>query len=172
MTDVMTPEQRHRCMSRIRGKDTKPELIVRRWLWSKGYRFRKNVKRLPGTPDIVLRKYGIAIFIHGCFWHGHEEHPHLPKSNREFWRNKIERNKARDERQKARLRQMGWNVLTVWECQLKPSVRALTLASVEYYINHSFLLKQGQKTTDGYGEPDHQTSTAAEPQSGYDRISQ
>ena len=154
MTDVLTPQQRHRCMS----------LIVRRWLWRKGYRFRKNVKRLPGTPDIVLRKYSIVIFIHGCFWHGHEEHLHIPKSNTEFWRNKIERNKQRDERQKERLHQMGWNVLTVWECQLKPSVRSRTLATIEYYINHSYLLKQGN----GYETPDQQTSIAAEPQSPYD----
>ena len=164
MTDVLTPQQRHRCMSRIRAKDTKPELIVRRWLWRKGYRFRKNVKRLPGTPDIVLRKYSIVIFIHGCFWHGHEEHLHIPKSNPEFWRNKIERNKQRDERQKERLHQMGWNVLTVWECQLKPSVRSRTLATIEYYIKHSYLLKQGN----GYETPDQQTSIAAEPQSPYD----
>ncbi len=164
MTDVLTPQQRHRCMSRIRAKDTKPELIVRRWLWRKGYRFRKNVKRLPGTPDIVLRKYSIVIFIHGCFWHGHEEHLHIPKSNTEFWRNKIERNKQRDERQKERLHQMGWNVLTVWECQLKPSVRSRTLATIEYYINHSYLLKQGN----GYETPDQQISIAAEPQSPYD----
>lgn len=165
MADVMTKEQRSRCMSRIKGKDTKPEMIVRRWLWSRGYRYRKHVKRLPGTPDIVLRKYGIVIFIHGCFWHGHEEHMHLPKSNADFWTAKIRRNKERDEAQKDRLRAMGWNVLTVWECQLKPAVRARTLASIEYFINHSYLMKQQAK---GYGDTAAEaTPMAAESEAAY-----
>ncbi len=115
MADKMTKEQRSKCMSRIRGKDTGPEMIVRRWLWQRGYRYRKHEKRLPGTPDIVMRKYGIVIFIHGCFWHGHEGHLHLPQTNADFWRTKIERNKARDARQKEELLAMGWSVLTVWE---------------------------------------------------------
>lgn len=165
MADVMTKEQRSRCMSRIKGKDTKPEMIVRRWLWSRGYRYRKHVKRLPGTPDIVLRKYGIVIFIHGCFWHGHEEHMHLPKSTADFWTAKIRRNKERDEAQKDRLRAMGWNVLTIWECQLKPAVRARTLASIEYFINHSYLMKQ-QAT--GYGDTATETTPmAAESEAAY-----
>ena len=118
--DKLTSQQRSKCMSRIRSADTKPELIVRRWLWSRGYRYRKNCRRLPGTPDIVLRRYGAAIFVHGCFWHGHESHLRLPKTNVEFWEKKIARNRERDEQNKAKLREMGWSVLTVWECQLRP----------------------------------------------------
>lgn len=103
------------------------------------YRYRKNVKGLPGTPDIVLRKYGIVIFIHGCFWHGHEVDGHIPHSNSEYWQKKIGRNKQRDERDKAELKKMGWRVMTVWECQLKPAVRQQTLLEIEYHINHAYL---------------------------------
>ena len=93
MADKLTPEQRHRCMASIRSKDTKPEMLVRRYLFARGFRYRVNVKRLPGTPDIVLRKYRTVIFINGCFWHGHEDCPYfvLPKTNTPFWKAKIER---------------------------------------------------------------------------------
>lgn len=101
--------------------------------------YRKNVKGLPGTPDIVLCKYGIVIFIHGCFWHGHEVDGHIPHSNSEFWRKKIERNRQRDERNKGELKKLGWRVMTVWECQLKPVVRQQTLLEIEYHINHTYL---------------------------------
>lgn len=97
-------KKRSDVMAKIRSKDTKPEWIVRRYLYSRGYRYRKNVKGLPGTPDIVLRKYGIVIFIHGCFWHGHEVDGHIPHSNVDFWRKKIERNKQRDEHNKEALK--------------------------------------------------------------------
>ena len=93
--DIWDKKKRSDVMAKIRSKDTKPEWIVRRYLYSRGYRYRKNVKGLPGTPDIVLRKYGIVIFIHGCFWHGHEVDGHIPHSNVDFWRKKIERNKQR-----------------------------------------------------------------------------
>ncbi len=126
-------------MSKIRSRDTKPEWIVRRFLFSRGYRYRKNFKGLPGTPDIVLRKYGIVIFIHGCFWHGHDIDGHIPRSNTEFWRNKIERNKRRDIQNKEALKKLGWSVMTIWECQLKPKVRMRTLLEIEYHINHTFL---------------------------------
>ena len=126
-------------MAKIKNKDTKPELIVRRYLYSRGYRYLKNVKGLPGTPDIVLRKYGIVIFIHGCFWHGHSIDGHLPHSNVEFWESKITRNRSRDERNKAILRQMGWKVMTVWECQLRPATKEKTLKEIEYLINHTYL---------------------------------
>lgn len=165
MADRMTAEQRSRCMRRIKGKDTRPELMVRRWLWKRGYRFRKNVKSLPGTPDIVLRKYSIAIFIHGCFWHGHESHLHIPKTNVDFWAEKIRRNRERDERQKELLRSMGWNVLTVWECRLRPQYRERTLAVIEYYINHSFLLKENAKPR-AYDVPEVGVR-AAEPKPDY-----
>ena len=88
--DIWSKKKRSAVMSRIRSRDTKPEWIVRRYLFSRGYRYRKNVKGLPGTPDIVLRKYGIVIFIHGCFWHGHEVDGHIPHSNSDFWKRKIE----------------------------------------------------------------------------------
>lgn len=137
--DIWSKKKRSAVMAKIRSKDTKPEWIVRRYLFSRGYRYRKNVKGLPGTPDIVLRKYGIVIFIHGCFWHGHKVDGTMPQTNREYWRNKIESNKQRDERNKEKLRKMGWSVMTVWECQLKPAVRKQTLLEIEYHINHTYL---------------------------------
>ena len=113
----MTQEQRHRCMARIKGKNTKPELIVRRYLHAHGYRYRINVKRLPGTPDLVLRKYKTVIFINGCFWHGHEGCRYfvMPKSNTTFWEKKIERNKQRDIEKRIQLRLLGWHTIIIWE---------------------------------------------------------
>ncbi len=137
--DIWSKKKRSAVMARIKSKDTKPEWIVRRYLFSRGYRYRKNVKGLPGTPDIVLRKYGIVIFIHGCFWHGHEVDGTMPKTNHEFWKNKIEKNKQRDERNKEELRKMGWSIITVWECQLRPAMRRQTLLEIEYYINHTYI---------------------------------
>lgn len=121
MTDTMTPEQRHRCMAAIKGKDTKPEMIVRKYLFSRGLRFRIQARKLPGRPDIVLPKYKTVIFVDGCFWHGHEgcRYYRLPKSNVEFWREKIERNVARDARNEAELKAMGWRVIRVWECDIR-----------------------------------------------------
>ena len=117
MADRMTTEQRHKCMSRIKSKDTKPELIVRRYLHAHGYRYRINVKRLPGTPDLVLRKYKTVIFINGCFWHGHEGCKYfvMPKSNSQFWQKKIERNKQRDIEKRIQLRLLGWHTIIIWE---------------------------------------------------------
>lgn len=98
MADVMTPEQRHRCMAAVKGRDTKPEMLVRKFLFSKGLRYRVNNRRLPGSPDIVLKKYKTAIFIDGCFWHGHDgcRYYRLPKTNTDYWRHKIAMNIARD----------------------------------------------------------------------------
>lgn len=149
--DIWDKEKRSAVMAKIRSKDTKPEMTVRRYLYHMGYRYRKNVKGLPGTPDLVLKKYGVAIFVHGCFWHGHEADNHIPKSNTDFWKNKIERNKLRDERNKEALRQKGWTVITVWECQLKPGKREKTLHGLEYAINHAYLdrlkrKKEGKNT--------------------------
>ena len=148
--DIWSNKKRSAVMAKIRSKDTKPEWIVRRYLFSRGYRYRKNMKGLPGTPDIVLCKYGIVIFIHGCFWHGHEVDSTMPKTNQEFWINKIERNKCRDAKNKEALRRMGWRVMTVWECQLKPAVRQQTLLEIEYHINHSYLERFKQKTSKFY----------------------
>lgn len=141
MTDTMTAEQRHRCMSSIRSRDTRPETIVRHYLFAHGFRYRKNVRSLPGTPDIVLRRYRTVIFINGCFWHGHEgcRYFRLPKTNTDFWQQKIERNQERDIRKHAQLRRMGWHVIQVWECQLKPQERTATLRSIEQTLCELYL---------------------------------
>lgn len=133
MADIKTKESRSYNMSRIAGKDTKPEELVRKYLFSKGFRYRKNVRKLPGTPDLVLPKYRTVIFVNGCFWHGHEGCKYFvwPKSNAEFWRQKIETNISRDRRKEAQLRDMGWNVMIVWECELRPPKRQVTLERLE-----------------------------------------
>lgn len=128
MTDRLTPEQRSHVMSRIRSRNTRPEMVVRRFLWSHGYRYRLCVGKLPGRPDIVMRRLKVAIFINGCFWHGHDAHPrHTPKSNVDYWSKKIENNRRRDIENGIRLRSMGWTVITIWECELTPKRRAATL---------------------------------------------
>ena len=120
MADVLTSEQRRLNMSRIRGKDTKPELLLRHGLHARGLRYRLHRKDLPGRPDIVFPRYSATILVHGCFWHGHDcPLFKLPTTRREFWATKIERNKARDARDIAGLSAAGWRVLQVWECALK-----------------------------------------------------
>lgn len=121
MVDKVSKEIRSYNMSQIRSKDTKPEILVRSFLFSKGLRFRKNDKRYPGSPDIVLPKYKTIVFVHGCFWHLHEgcKYAVMPKSNVDFWQKKLYRNRERDEINKNKLENMGWKVLIVWECQLK-----------------------------------------------------
>lgn len=108
-------------MAAVKGKDTKPEMIVRKYLFSRGMRFRVQVRKLPGTPDIVLPKYKTVIFVNGCFWHGHEgcKYFRLPKSNVEFWKDKIERNIERDKESMRALLDQGWKVIRVWECDLR-----------------------------------------------------
>lgn len=125
-------------MSRISGKDTKPEELVRKYLFSKGFRYRKNVRTLPGSPDLVLPKYHTVIFVNGCFWHGHKNCKYFvwPKNNTEFWRKKIEANMERDKRKKSQLGDMGWTVLTVWECELRPKERQTTLERLENTLKH------------------------------------
>ena len=155
----MTPEQRSRCMAAIKGKDTKPELIVRKYLFSRGLRFRVQVRKLSGNPDIVLPKYKTVIFVNGCFWHGHEgcKYFRLPKSNVEFWEAKIERNVARDVRNEAELKALGWRVVRVWECEIK------TVAERKEYLKRLYdrivnlvQLYPNESDTD-------ETSIAAEP---------
>ena len=121
MADVHTPDVRSYNMSRIRGKDTKPEVAVRKHLFSQGFRYRKNVKKMAGCPDIVLAKYKTCIFVNGCFWHMHEGCRYFvwPKSNSEFWHNKIEANVIRDNRNYELLENDGWNVIVIWECEIK-----------------------------------------------------
>ena len=139
--DRMTSEQRHRCMAAIKSRYTKPELLVRKFLFSMGFRYRLNHPRLPGHPDIVLRRYRTVIFVNGCFWHGHEGCAffHLPKTRTEFWRTKIERNRCRDRDEQVRLAQMGWHCIVVWECQLRPPVRQQTLESLAFTLNRIYL---------------------------------
>ena len=129
MVDTFSKETRSYVMSRIKGKDNKPEIIVRSFLFSRGLRFRKNDKRYPGSPDIVLPKYNTIVFVHGCFWHLHDgcKYAVMPKSNVDFWENKLYANKGRDERNQKLLEKRGWNVIIVWECQLKKDKYKQTL---------------------------------------------
>ena len=172
--DSHTPLQRHNNMAAIRGKDTKPEMVVRRWLWGHGYRYRLNHKRLPGKPDIVLRKYRTCIFVNGCFWHGHHIHLpfddlrftienseccKIPKTNREFWIAKIRRNQERDLRVQHELAAMGWHSIIIWECELKPKVRERTLESLAFTLNKIFLQ---DRTVKRYEIPEEQPLMAAE----------
>lgn len=130
--DVHDKTTRSYNMSRIRSKDTEPEETVRKYLFSKGFRYRKNDKRLPGRPDIVLPKYKVCIFINGCFWHKHDGCKYfvLPKSNTLFWINKLEANVRRDESNYLQLRELGWDVIIIWECELKSSARDATLSTL------------------------------------------
>ena len=123
MSDTLSQTQRSYNMSRIRGKNTKPEILVRKGLHARGFRFRLHNKKLPGSPDIVLPKYGVAIMVNGCFWHGHKgcRYATKPKTNVEFWETKIARNRHRDEVTNAHLEALGWYVITVWECELRNS---------------------------------------------------
>ena len=168
MTDVHSQETRSYNMSRIKAKDTKPELLVRKYLFCKGFRYRVNVKDLPGKPDIVLPKYKTVIFIHGCFWHGHEgcRYYVLPKSNVEFWERKIERNRNRDAANHMRLRLMGWSVVQIWECQLKPRKRHDTLEGLLSILNRQVLHTYGEKEYD-IAEPAEQI--AAEEKTEYNK---
>ncbi|MCD8265591.1 MAG: very short patch repair endonuclease [Prevotellaceae bacterium] len=163
--DKMTREQRHRCMAAIRSKDTRPELLVRRYLFSRGFRYRLCCPRLPGHPDLVLRKYRTVIFVNGCFWHGHEGCPsfRLPKSNTGFWLRKIERNASRDVEEQRQLRSMGWHCITVWECQLLKPRREETLASLEQTLLHIYL----QDRSPRYAPQPESTPMAAEPEAPY-----
>lgn len=141
MSDHLTIEQRHKNMAAVKSKDTKPEMVVRKYLWSRGFRYRVNNPRLPGHPDIVLRKYHTCIFVNGCFWHGHEgcKYFRMPKTNTEFWERKLSRNRERDREEQKQLAKMGWHCITVWECELKGERREKTLESLEYTLNHIFI---------------------------------
>ena len=160
-------------MSRIRGRDTKPELVVRRWLWRQGYRYRLYVKSLPGRPDIVMRKWRTVIFVNGCFWHGHECNKHRPATNAQFWSDKIERNRERDVRNQALLQATGWNVIVIWECQLNAKNRDETLRELDVTLSRIVLRASGAvplryPTAD---EEVDQTLIAAEPVEGYNTTS-
>ena len=141
MADVLTPKQRSYNMSQIHGKDTKPEEMVRKFLFSQGFRYRKNDARLPGKPDIVLPKYKTVIFVNGCFWHKHEGCRYFvwPKNNAVFWKEKITGNVVRDQENYEKLRNLGWRIITIWECELKPHNRESTLNRVQSELreNHA-----------------------------------
>ncbi len=123
MADTKTPEERSRNMSHIRSTGTKPEEIVRKYLFKQGFRYRKNVRSLPGKPDIVLRKYRTVIFVNGCFWHMHDCHRgHLPRSHQDYWEPKIRANVERDIRNRKTLEEDGWRVIVIWECELKKRI--------------------------------------------------
>lgn len=138
MSDVHSPEIRSYNMSRIHGKDTKPEELVRKYLFYRGFRYRKNDARLPGKPDIVLPKYKTVIFVNGCFWHKHEGCRYFvwPKNNAEFWKEKIEKSAVRDARNYDLLQAAGWHVIVIWECELKKQTRESTFRRLvdELYI--------------------------------------
>ena len=170
--DKLSAEQRHKNMAAIHSKGTKPEMIVRKGLWSRGFRYRLNSPKLPGHPDLVMRKYRTCIFVNGCFWHGHHinlrfddleftiensECCKIPNTNRDFWIAKNRRNKERDREEQRRLAEMGWHCITVWECELKPSEREETLESIAFTLNHIWL-------------QDHQVRVTAYPQQNEEDI--
>jgi DNA mismatch endonuclease, patch repair protein len=132
MADVHDIKTRSYNMSRIKGKDTKPEILVRKFLFSKGFRYRLHDKKLPGRPDIVLPKYKIVIFIHGCFWHGHEGCKYfvIPKTRTDWWVNKINGNILKDRENEYLLKEKGWKIIIIWECELKPSKTVQTLSQL------------------------------------------
>ncbi|HAT9402016.1 TPA: DNA mismatch endonuclease Vsr [Legionella pneumophila subsp. pneumophila] len=121
--DIISKEKRSHIMSLIKSKNTKPELIVRSFLHHHGLRFRLHKRDLPGQPDLVFRKFNTVIFVHGCFWHGHDEpnckSSHIPKSNTQFWSNKIQKNQDRDKSNIEKLKNLGWRIITIWECEIK-----------------------------------------------------
>lgn len=152
--EKFSSKHHHNNMAAIRSKDTKPEIIVRKELWKRGFRYRLNHKRLPGHPDLVLRKYRTCIFVNGCFWHGHyvelekmesSKCCRIPNTNREFWAAKIRRNKERDKEEQHKLAEMGWHCITVWECELMSKVREKTIDSIAFTLNHIWLQDHGVK---------------------------
>lgn len=141
MADHLSIENRSKNMSRIKSKDTKPEVILRKYLYAQGFRYRINVKKILGTPDIVMEKYKLVIFVNGCFWHGHESCSRFryPKSNREYWIPKIEKNIKRDRLINETLTSQGWDVIIVWECMLKKKNRENTFHELSLKLSNIIL---------------------------------
>ena len=137
MSDHLTKEQIHRNMSAIRAKNTKPELLVRKFLFSRGFRYRLNHPRLPGHPDIVLRKYRTVIFVNGCFWHGHDCRNTRPAENKEYWQKKCERNMKHDKDVTAMFEARGWKVLRIWECELKKRNETILVEKIQSILSRS-----------------------------------
>ena len=182
MTDTMSPAQRHRCMSHIRSRNTKPEIKVRQWLWKHGYRYRLCVKGVPGKPDIVMRKYRTAIFVNGCFWHGHgvqlkvdngqltvenSECCRIPQSNTEFWIQKIHRNQERDKQNYRILQENGWQVIVLWECQLKSKQLEQTMRQVEQRLLDNLIATLKPKRLRYEFPEEENLPIAAEPPADY-----
>ena len=135
--DRLTKEQRHRCMSAIKRKNTKPELLVRKFLFSRGFRYRLNHPRLPGHPDIVLRKYRTVIFVNGCFWHGHDCRNTRPAENKEYWQKKCERNMKHDKDVTAMFEARRWKVLRILECELKKRNETILVEKIQSILSRS-----------------------------------
>ena len=153
MADRVTAEQRSRNMAAVRSRDTRPEMVVRRYLWGHGFRYRLSHPRLPGKPDIVMRKYRTCIFVNGCFWHGHEGCRYfvVPKTRTEFWQAKIRRNRERDKEVRRKLASMGWYCIVLWECQLRGDRREETLRALVVALSRIFLKEHAVKR---YAFPD------------------
>ncbi len=138
MADKVSKEKRSSVMSLVKSSNTKPEMIVRKFLFAQGFRYRLHEKKLPGKPDLTLKKYKTIILINGCFWHGHETcgSYQMPKSNEVFWSDKIEKNKARDIETEIKLKKLGWDIIKVWECELRSKRRELTLNTLLNYLKN------------------------------------
>ncbi len=133
MADIFSEEKRSYVMSQIKSKDTKPEMMVRKFLHANGFRYGLHNKKLPGKPDLVMRKYASVIFVNGCFWHGHKHcktGTRSPKTRQEWWKEKISKNRKRDLKKITELLDLGWNIITIWECELKPKKRDKTLSNL------------------------------------------
>lgn len=166
MTDIKTPEERSLNMAAVKSRDTKPELLVRRALHAAGFRYTLRNRKYPGNPDIVLPKYRTAIFINGCFWHGHDNcrYFRLPQTNTEFWSAKIHTNKERDARVIAAIAAMDWHVITIWECELRTKEkRAATLHSLITELNSTRTSPSSPSTYTSGGDYDSDIMIAAEP---------
>ena len=143
MTDTISPEVRSRVMSKVRSRNSRPELYVRRTIWAEGFRYRLHVRKLPGKPDMALKKYRLAIFVHGCFWHHHGcANDRRPASNREYWDRKLDGNAERDARHRSQLQEMGWTVVTIWECSLKDDTESLLKHLRSYRANYALIASQ------------------------------
>lgn len=158
----LSKDKRSKIMSAIHSRNTKPELTVRKYLWRVGFRYRLNYNRLPGHPDLVLKKYRTCIFINGCFWHGHNcQEFRPPKTNVNYWTKKINRNRERDKEEQKKLAEMGWHVIVVWECELKPDKREKTLTALAFTLNHIYL--QDHSVNYQHVEEENELDIAAEP---------
>lgn len=142
--DIWDKKKRSEVMSKIRSKNTKPEILLRKALFSKGLRYRINYKKLPGKPDIVFPKYKTVIFVHGCFWHGHKncKIAHIPKSNINFWKNKIEKNKERDGLNYERITHLGWKIVVVWECQISKKTIQELAENITLVLNETSITSE------------------------------